>query len=213
MTTIIVVRHGQSMANLDDLFAGHTDTPLSPLGQRQAHMTAEYILKNYKIDSIYSSDLKRAYSTAKPVADALSMQIKTDEGLREIYGGEWEEMPFKKLAEVYPAEFNVWCNDTGNAVCPGGESVSALLARTEKALEKIVSENEGKTVLVTTHATVVKVLQCLFRNIPLSDMRSIPWVPNASVTEIKYSGGKYTLEKEGFQEHLVGFTSELPEDI
>ena len=45
MTTIIVVRHGQSMANLDDLFAGHTDTPLSPLGQRQAHMTAEYIFE------------------------------------------------------------------------------------------------------------------------------------------------------------------------
>jgi broad specificity phosphatase PhoE len=48
MTKILIIRHGQSVANLEETFAGHTDTPLSDLGKRQAEVTAEFIVSNYK---------------------------------------------------------------------------------------------------------------------------------------------------------------------
>lgn len=213
MTTLIIVRHGQSMANLEDLFAGYTDTPLSPLGEKQAGMTAEYILKNYKIDKIYASDLKRAYTTAKPVADALKLPINKNSDLREINGGLWEKVPFKNLALEYPEEYKTWCDDIGNSVCPEGESVKEVEERVRRVAEKIVSENNGKTVLIATHATVVKIFQLIAHDVPLSHLHSIPWVSNASVTEIEYKAGKYKMIKEGYHEHLSGFTSKLPDEI
>mgnify|MGYP002513616370 CR=1 FL=1 len=54
MTTLIIVRHGQSIANLEDKFAGQKYNPsLSPLGHEQAERTAEYIVSNYNVDKIY----------------------------------------------------------------------------------------------------------------------------------------------------------------
>ena len=63
MTTLILVRHGQSESNLKHIFCGQTDVKLTEKGHAQAKKTAEYIIKNYKIDKIYSSDLQRAYDT------------------------------------------------------------------------------------------------------------------------------------------------------
>ena len=67
MTTLIFVRHGESLANLQNLFAGHYDIPLTELGHTQAERTAQY-LDRYHIDHIYASDLQRAYQTAEHTA-------------------------------------------------------------------------------------------------------------------------------------------------
>lgn len=69
MTTLILIRHGESKANRDRIFAGHLDVDLQEKGLKQAKITAEYISKNYLVNRVYSSDLKRAYQTGKCVAD------------------------------------------------------------------------------------------------------------------------------------------------
>ena len=63
MTRIILVRHGQSVANANLIFAGHSDFDLTDFGRAQAELLAKHLHKNEKIDAIYSSDLKRAYNT------------------------------------------------------------------------------------------------------------------------------------------------------
>ena len=75
MTRIILVRHGQSEANANFIFAGHSDFPLTEFGHAQAKLVAEYLAKNEKIDAIYSSDLKRAYYTAVPTSELLGIEI------------------------------------------------------------------------------------------------------------------------------------------
>ena len=85
--TIYLVRHGQSETNVSDTFAGQLNTPLSELGMKQSNCLLEFF-KNVKIDEIYSSVLQRAYDTIKPVADALNIKIKTDDRIKEIYGGD-----------------------------------------------------------------------------------------------------------------------------
>ena len=64
MTTVLLIRHGQSVTNVTQVFTGHYDVPLSPLGQEQARRTAAYLQKNFRIDAIYASDLMRAMQTA-----------------------------------------------------------------------------------------------------------------------------------------------------
>ena len=63
MTRLLFVRHGQSEANLEGVFAGQIDPALTELGYRQAECTAEFIAKTYSVDAVYSSDLQRAYHT------------------------------------------------------------------------------------------------------------------------------------------------------
>ena len=63
MTTLLLIRHGQSEANKLGVFAGHFDAPLLPLGIEQAKKTAAYIAENYKVDKVYASDLKRDVHT------------------------------------------------------------------------------------------------------------------------------------------------------
>lgn len=210
MTTLILVRHGQSMANLEKIYAGHTDYDLSPTGHAQTEKTAEYILENYKVDKIYSSDLKRAYNTAKKVADKIGMEIITDKNLREIYAGNWEDVPFDELVQKYSDDYSVWLDDIGNSVCTGGESVKQLAERILKKLTEIATENDGKTVLVTFHATPIRTMQCLWSGKTLDEMKDVPWVSNASVTVVEYKDSNFELKLIGEDSHLSGMQTELP---
>ena len=210
MTTLILVRHGQSMANLEEVYAGHSDFDLSPKGHKQAETTAGYIINNYKIDKIYSSDLTRAYNTAKKVADSLDLDIITDENLREIYAGKWESTPFNVLVEKYHEEYSVWLNDIGNSACTDGESVKHLSERILAALTKIARENDGKTVLVAFHATPIRAMQCLWQGKTLDEMKDIPWVSNASVSVAEYKNSEFKLLSVGEDAHLSGIKTELP---
>ena len=93
-TTILLVRHGESMGNVLKLFTGHSGYPLSDLGHTQAARTAEYIHANYQVDAVYSSDLPRAFQTAEHIAKAFKLPVITHAGLREIYAGDWENERF-----------------------------------------------------------------------------------------------------------------------
>ena len=75
-TKIIIVRHGESLGNLNQIMLGHTNIDLAPRGYIQAEACAEY-LKNEQIDVVYSSDLIRAYHTAEPHAQLRGLQINT----------------------------------------------------------------------------------------------------------------------------------------
>ena len=211
MTTLIFVRHGQSEANVNNIYAGFLDAELTELGKEQAERTAEYIVKNYKIDKIYSSDLKRAYSTAMAVANKIGLEIITDKRLREINGGNWEGKLFDSLRGT--KEYELWLSDIGNSACVGGESVKQLQERIVCEIEKIISENNGKTVLIATHATPIRVMQCAFSGAALDEMKNIPWVSNASVTVVCAEDGRYDFKLISYDKHLGDMKTVLPSNV
>lgn len=213
MTTLLLVRHGQSEANLAHVFAGHYNAKLTELGHAQARLTADYLLSRYQIDAVYSSDLLRAYHTGKPTADALGLPVIKEEGMREIFEGEWSGRPFSELISVYEADFACWMHDIGHARCTGGESTEELLARVKATLERIAKENDGKTVLITTHATPIRVMQTYVSTGSLDAMKDVPWVANSSVTELYYDGGVWKLGDIGNAEHLGSQKTMLPVDV
>ena len=108
MTRLIITRHGQSIANAQLRFAGHSDFDLSETGHTQAALVAKYLCENLHIDAIYSSDLLRAYNTALPTARALGMDIIPSTALREIFAGEWEGHTTDEIAAYYAEDFGVW---------------------------------------------------------------------------------------------------------
>lgn len=213
MTKILLIRHGESEANLRDVFAGHYNPDLTERGRKQAACTAAFLEENYTVDAIYSSDLRRACQTAKPIADTFGLPIDPDKEMREIFAGDWEGVPFYGIKYTHPEEFRIWLTDLGNAVCPNGESVAQMSERVYKAVNRIAAENDGKTVVITTHATPIRALQCRFSGKPLTAIQHIPWVSNASVTEIDYENGQFTLVNVGQDAHLAEMRTTLPDDV
>ncbi len=198
------------MANVEEVFAGHFDSPPSELGLLQAEKTAEYVSENYIVDKVYTSDLKRAFAVGRAVADILGIEPICDENLREISAGLWEGMRFEDLYQKFDMFRETWLRDIGNAVCNGGEAVAHLQERFVSALKRIAEENEGKTVVIATHATPIRALRCHCAGKTLDEMKNIPWVSNASVSEFEYENGKFTEIKAGYDEHLGELVSRLP---
>ncbi len=211
MTRFYIIRHGESKGNSQNLFLGHTDMELTDRGHAQAELTSEF-LKDKPIDVFYSSDLTRAYQTCKHIADKFGKEIITHRGLREIYAGQWEARVFNEILKDYP-EFKVWLEDMPNARCTGGESVLELKERVESTLEEIAKANDGKTVCLVSHATPIRIMCRLFRGIPFEEITSLPWVPNASVTEAVYDKGKWTLIAEGIKDHIGDISTQLPSNV
>ena len=117
------------------------------------------------------------------------------------------------MVKRYPEEFGIWVNDLANAKCPAGETVLDLQKRVKEALLQIAEENDGKTVVIATHATPVRVIQACCDGKTLADMKNIAWVSNASVSFVKYEAGKFMMERAGYDEHLGEMVTELPENV
>ncbi len=202
MTKFIFVRHGQSEANRDGIFAGHYNCGLTEKGHAQAEMTAEYIYNNYKIDAAYGSDLKRAFDTGKHITDMLRIELVPDKRLREIYAGRWDGNLFSESRAKYPEEFYVWDNDIGNCRPTDGESVREVGARIFGAIADISAKNEGKTVLIATHAIPIRALMCISQGGDYNDMKNIPWVSNSSVSVATFEDGKISFDIASYDAHL-----------
>ena len=208
MVKLIIIRHGNSIGNFKRIFIGQTDWGLSEVGEEQVKRATEY-LSQFKIDKIYSSDLSRAYNTVLPTAQRLGLEVITKKGLREIYAGEWEQTPFTELAEKFPETYWTFQNDIGNAHPDGGEAISEVFDRIKAPIEEILAESDGETVLIGTHATVIRVMNCLWHNDTLENLQKYDWVSNAAVCHIEYEDGKYNVVEYGHDAHLEGIITHV----
>ena len=143
MTTLLLVRHGETDWNAEGRLQGHTDRPLSDFGRRQAEQLAEELAEE-EIEAIYSSDLSRARGTAEIVGGRLGLPIELDSDLREKNWGTWEGLTAVERDRV---EFV-------------GESTRAHRDRMLRALARISARHPNSgTVLVVTHGGSMRRVQ------------------------------------------------------
>lgn len=213
MTTFLFVRHGHSLSNAARTFTGQLDVPLSEIGLRQAELASAYILGNYRVDAVYASDLCRAAATVRPLADALGLEIRTEPAFREIHGGAWEGMTMDAIAAAYPEEYELWLRHIGSSRPTGGESNDEVLSRALTRIGELAAENEGKTVVVATHAGVLRTLECAWRGLPLAEMHSFSYVPNGSTSEVLWDGGRLIPVRTRIDSYLADCMTNLPSNI
>jgi 2,3-bisphosphoglycerate-dependent phosphoglycerate mutase len=143
VTTLLLVRHGETDWNADGRLQGHTDRPLSDYGRRQAQKLAEE-LEGEEIDAIYSSDLARARETAEIVGRRLGLPVELDPDLREKDWGTWEGLTSAERDRVELV----------------GESTEAHQERILRALGRISERQPGDgRVLVVTHGGSMRRVQ------------------------------------------------------
>jgi broad specificity phosphatase PhoE len=155
VTTILLVRHGQSEWNREGRWQGHADPPLSDAGRRQARELAEK-LAPIRLDAIYASDLQRARATAEVVAEAHGIPVMVDAALREIDVGEWAGLTTAEIERRYPDGFRRHAH--GEDGWEAGEPHDAMSARIVAAVGRIAAAHPGGQVLCVLHGGVMRAL-------------------------------------------------------
>ena len=156
-THVIIIRHGQSQGNAEGRFGGHTDTPLSPRGRKQAEATAR-ALASEKFSAIYSSDLPRAMATASPLARLTGVPLETTDALRERSVGVMEGLTFEEAAEQHPEQYQALLRRDFEHVLLGGESYRQTLDRASRKLDEAIEQHKGGRIALFAHTGTICIL-------------------------------------------------------
>lgn len=187
MTTLFLVRHGETTWHAENRYAGSTDVALTELGMAQAERLARWA-EVQPIDAVYASDLSRAVITATPSATALGLPITMDPALREVDFGRGEGLTSAEMRASFPDETARFVEHPGTSPLPEGESGVDAAERAWGALERIVAQHPGGTVLVVMHATLMRLILCRALGIPLDCYRTaLPAVLNVSITTVSWT--------------------------
>jgi len=156
-TNVLLIRHGQSRGNAERRFGGHTATPLSARGHRQAELTAR-TLKSESLTAIYSSDLARAIETARPLSNLTRLPIHNTNAFRERSVGVMEGLTFEAAAQQHPEQYAALLRRDFEHVLTGGESYRQLLDRAREKLDEIIEQNRGGKIAVFSHTGTICIL-------------------------------------------------------
>ncbi|HRI44768.1 MAG TPA: 2,3-bisphosphoglycerate-dependent phosphoglycerate mutase [Fimbriimonadaceae bacterium] len=154
MSLLILIRHGQSLWNLENRFTGWVDVPLTALGREEARAAAEKI-RQYRFDVAYTSSLTRAQHTLQIILETLELDtpVIKDQALNERMYGELQGMNKDEMRRLYGEEqVKIW-RRSYDVPPPGGEALKDTAARTIPFFERCIMGDirQGKNVLVVAH--------------------------------------------------------------
>jgi len=197
---LTLVRHGETSANLDGVWHGSTDTPLTERGRAQAERVGAYIGETYP-DSValYASPRTRTLDTAAPIARALGLEVQVEPGLAEYDLGDWEGRSYRELAETE----KLWERmKTDPDFAPrGGESPTQVRDRMTGALRRIEATHRGDRVVVVTHGGALSLVLGDLLDGDYSNWHRI--MTNAAVSELELQPTPHLLSFNP-TEHLQG---------
>lgn len=157
MTRIYLLRHGETAWNIEKVFRGRAEVPLTDNGRRQAKLAALH-LKDKDIEVIYSSPLSRALETAQMVGAALNLKPKVDDRLTGLNFGPWQGRPYDEIEKEYPEQFHLYKTEPHLFNIRGGETLDEAMQRGLDLLKGIEREHPEGTVLLVTHRVIYKLI-------------------------------------------------------
>ncbi len=206
MVKIYIVRHCESMGNVEHRFQGRFDAPVSPRGEQQLELLA-LRFRNTHLDAIYSSPLSRALRTAQAVNRFHDLPVQVWDSLSELDVGEMENLLLTEIGEKFPLVAENWDESPDLCEFPGGETMKQAYDRANGALDQIIAENPGKTVLIATHGGVIRNLDARIRTGDVTGMRGGAVFGNTGVSILEADG------RGGLKWTLVNDQSHLPEEL
>lgn len=200
MTKLIFIRHGQTEWNVLGRYQGQTDVALSPLGVEQAQKLAANFPVD-KIEAVYASDLKRAMTTAKCVADRFRLLVTPCKSLRELNFGDWEGLTYDEIVAKWPEALSNFFQHPDILKIPHGESFPELRARALACVEKIVAKHPEETVAVVAHGAILRTILTAALHMDLKYVWTIRQF-NTAVNIVTYTESGTTVELINGTGHL-----------
>lgn len=153
---LVLIRHGESVANSQRILQGHLDSPLNETGRQQAQSLAETLGED-RFATVFASDLLRARETAEILCAHLDAPLEVDPDLREIGIGCFTGLSWAQIAERYPEEYQrLLASSMDWSVVPEAEGEDAAQARLERFLAKVRASHPDARVAVVAHGAILR---------------------------------------------------------
>jgi probable phosphomutase (TIGR03848 family) len=187
VTTILLVRHATTAATGKRLGGWTPGVHLDARGVRQAEVTAERIAgAALDVSAVYASPLERTQDTARIIARASGLRVRTRRGLGEVDYGDWTDRPLGQLRRR--KDWAVIQQTPSRFSFPGGESIRAAQARVVEELESLSVDHPTDVIVAVSHADIIKAAVAHFLGMPLDTFQRIHVAP-ASITVLALHAG------------------------
>jgi phosphoserine phosphatase len=191
---VILVRHGQSVYNLEHLLTGWHNPPLTPKGQIQADLVGRQLM-SCPLDAIVSSDLARAQETARRIGRYHpKVEIQLHEGFREICHGQFEGKSMDQLYRMDPWQSWLWETRPAEAVKPGGELLAQAYHRVSSAFDTTRAEvldncvTPCPVILVVSHEGPMRMMLCHALGMDVEEHFWEFKLPNCGILTLEFCG-------------------------
>jgi len=186
MTSLYLIRHGQTDWNIERRWQGQSDVPLNATGRQQAaRLATELVTVNFS--AIYSSDLSRAYETALALSRLNRLPIQREPRLREIHQGEWQGLREIDIQARYGNAFQERKQQPLHIAPPGGETVAQVRDRVVSAVNDICIMHPDERVALVSHGFALALIQVHFSQMPIETAWQII-LANAEWRELEIDG-------------------------
>ncbi|MCU1688632.1 MAG: Phosphoglycerate mutase [Jatrophihabitantaceae bacterium] len=204
-TRLVLVRHGSTIHSAERRLSGRNELPLTDKGNAQARALAARMAKLTDVAAVITSPLLRTRETAAHIADAVGLDVVVEAGFQEVDFGEWEGQTFTELAQADAAALAAWSGSPTSAP-PGGESFAQLAQRLRPARDKVLAGYPGRTVIIVSHVTPIKMLLVDSLGAPLDSLYRV-FLDPASVSIVDHPDGRPSSVS------LINGTSHLTDDL
>jgi probable phosphoglycerate mutase len=200
---IYITRHGETLWNRENRLQGWKDSELTEKGINNA-IALRKRLEHTELNAIYSSPIGRTVKTAKLICSDRIIPVLLEDDIKEINFGEWEGKVQQEIEANSRQEFyDFWkAPHLYNHLPHKGESLKSLKERVERAVTKIITENNDGNVLIVTHGVAIRALLSCFMNIPFEKWWEGPFIEGASLTLVQYDGQDFHVEMIGDTSHM-----------
>lgn len=192
ITKIFIVRHTETIGNIEKRLTGRQDYEITPRGKELINKLTEE-LRCIKFDKMYSSPSQRAVKTIKPLSIINKIDIEKEEDLSEMYfgiydGWKWEDVNKirtdikqnqNRINEIYGIDEQ--------------ESMEQVAERMYNCITRIVQDNLGKTILIASHGVAIEAFIRKIVQKPFSEERERFCQYNVAINELEYEDGKYNI--------------------
>lgn len=188
-TKIFLLRHGITLANLENRFAGRSDEPLHPEGISQIKELGAR-LREEKIGSIYAGPLTRTRQTAELLSAMLGVPHASMDDFNEIDIPHWDGLTKDEIREQFGPEYPAWLDSPADFRLAGCETLSAVQERAVQGIEKIIANSSEENALIVSHLIVIRSLILHYYDLPLTQFRSITVKNGALISLERKSDGE-----------------------
>lgn len=207
--TLYLLRHGQTAFSRENAFCGSIDPELTSSGIEMAQAFAA-AYRSTPWNAIFCSPMQRTVATAKPLCEALGMQLELREGLKEINYGNWEGQSVETVSRDYHDDYIRWTADPAWYPPSGGELAVAIAARAMLVIEEIKQQYSTGNILIVSHKATIRITLCNLLGIDVGRFRYRLGCPVGSVSIVEFGSHGPLLRALADRTHLDEHLRSLP---
>ncbi|MBW4698159.1 MAG: histidine phosphatase family protein [Aphanocapsa lilacina HA4352-LM1] len=206
---VYFLRHGETIYSRTGGYCGELDPELTAEGELMAAAFAA-VHRSTPWDAVYVSPMRRTVATARPLCEALGLEMQWRDGLKEIRYGAWEGKTSDDVKAHYADDYVRWLTEPAWNPPTGGETSVAIASRAMPVLAEIESKYADGNVLVVSHKATIRIMLCSLLGIDLGRYRDRINILAASLSTVKFDVHGPLLESLNDRAHLGQELRTLP---